>query len=94
MDSCSTLTSTSTRARSIHRWTEEFQAEIYRNQTEAISEIEQIAGMSPWTLFDFRAPLRQNEYQRWYNRKGVVDQHGRKKQAFHVLREFYESEEL
>ncbi|MDF9747847.1 hypothetical protein NDI89_19915 [Natrinema sp. S1CR25-10] len=50
--------------------------------------------MSPWTLFDFRAPLRQNEYQRWYNRKGVVDQHGRKKQAFHVLREFYESEEL
>ncbi|MFC6727185.1 glycoside hydrolase family 2 TIM barrel-domain containing protein, partial [Natronoarchaeum mannanilyticum] len=76
------------------RWTEEFQAEIYRGQIEGASTNDQIAGMSPWILFDFRAPMRQNEYQRGYNRKGVVDQHGRKKQAFHVLREFYESEEL
>ncbi|OVE82890.1 glycoside hydrolase family 2 protein [Natronolimnobius baerhuensis] len=72
------------------RWTEEFQAEIYRGQTEAIDGNDQIAGMAPWILFDFRAPMRQNEHQRGYNRKGVVDQHGRKKQAFHVLREFYQ----
>jgi len=71
------------------RWTEEFQADIYRGQTDAIEDNEQISGMAPWILFDFRAPMRQNEYQRGYNRKGVVDQHGRKKQAFHVLREFY-----
>ncbi|WP_225336429.1 glycoside hydrolase family 2 protein [Halomicrobium urmianum] len=76
------------------RWTEEFQAAIYRDQTEAAAATEQIAGISPWILFDFRAPMRQNEYQRGYNRKGVVDQHGRKKQAFHVLREFYESGRL
>ncbi|NUB93776.1 beta galactosidase jelly roll domain-containing protein [Haloterrigena sp. SYSU A121-1] len=76
------------------RWTEEFQAEIYRGQIEGASTNDQIAGMSPWILFDFRAPMRQNEYQRGYNRKGVVDQHGRKKRAFHVLREFYESEKL
>jgi beta-glucuronidase len=76
------------------RWTEEFQAAIYRDQTEAITSNEQVAGLSPWILFDFRAPMRQNEYQRGYNRKGLVDQHGRKKQAFHVLREFYQSNEL
>ncbi|MDF9747846.1 glycoside hydrolase family 2 protein [Natrinema salsiterrestre] len=76
------------------RWTEEFQAEIYRGQIEGASTNDQIAGMSPWILFDFRAPMRQNEYQRGYNRKGVVDQHGRKKQAFHVLRKFYESEKF
>jgi len=73
------------------RWTEEYQAAIYREQTQAIVENEQIAGLSPWILFDFRAPMRQNEYQRGYNRKGVVDQHGRKKKAFHVLRDFYQS---
>ncbi|WP_123535804.1 glycoside hydrolase family 2 protein [Halosimplex salinum] len=71
------------------RWTEEFQAAIYRDQTDAIDGNEQIAGMTPWILFDFRSPSRQNPHQRGYNRKGLLDQHGRKKQAFSVLREFY-----
>jgi len=74
------------------RWTEEHQAEIYRGQTKAAAENDQIVGFSPWILFDFRAPMRQNEFQRGYNRKGVVDQHGRKKQAFHVLRDFYQTQ--
>jgi beta-glucuronidase len=60
------------------RWTEEFQAAIYRGQTTAIKDNDQISGMAPWILFDFRAPLRQNEHQRGYNRKGIVDQYGRK----------------
>lgn len=72
-------------------WTEEFQAEIYRKQIDAITDNEQISGVSPWILFDFRAPWRQNEYQRGFNRKGILDQHGRKKLAFHVLRDFYRS---
>ncbi|WP_276255906.1 glycoside hydrolase family 2 protein [Halomontanus rarus] len=71
------------------RWTEEFQAAIYRGQTRAIADIEQISGLAPWILFDFRAPLRQNEYQRGYNRKGLLDQYGRKKAAFSVLERFY-----
>ncbi len=76
------------------RWTEEFQADIYRGQTSALEDLEQIAGMSPWILFDFRAPIRQNEYQRGFNRKGLIDQHGRKKEAFDVLQEFYQSGRL
>ena len=44
-------------------WTEEFQADIYRRQVEMIRAGRsgaggQIAGMSPWILKDFRAPLR------------------------------------
>lgn len=74
------------------RWTEEFQAAIYHGQIAAAKDNEQIAGMSPWILFDFRAPMRQNEYQRGYNRKGIIDQHGRKKKAFHVLRKFYQTD--
>lgn len=73
------------------RWTEEFQAAIYRGQTTVVADSDRISGISPWILFDFRAPLRQNEYQRGYNRKGIVDQYGNKKRAFHVLREFYQS---
>lgn len=74
------------------RWTEEFQAAIYRGQIAAAKDNEQIAGMSPWILFDFRAPMRQNECQHGYNRKRIIDQHGRKKKAFHVLRKFYQTD--
>jgi beta-glucuronidase len=76
------------------RWTEEYQAAIYREKTNAVVDNEQIVGMSPWILFDFRAPFRQNEYQRGYNCKGILDQSGRKKRAFHVLREFYRSDRM
>ncbi|WP_176393276.1 hypothetical protein [Natronolimnobius baerhuensis] len=46
--------------------------------------------MSLWILCNFRTARRQGGYQRGYNRTGVVDQHGRKKQAFHVLGTFYQ----
>ncbi|WP_207591776.1 glycoside hydrolase family 2 TIM barrel-domain containing protein [Halomontanus rarus] len=74
------------------RWTEEFQAAVYRDQIDAIEDNEQISGMTPWVLFDFRSPSRQNPYQRGYNRKGLLDQRGRKKKAFYLLEEFYRDE--
>lgn len=74
------------------RWTEEFQAAVYRDQIDAIEDNEQISGMTPWILFDFRSPSRQNPYQRGYNRKGLLDQRGRKKKAFYLLEEFYRDE--
>ena len=70
-------------------WTEENQARIYREQLRALDEHDQVVGFSPWILFDFRTPLRMNEYQRGFNRKGLVDPQGHKKQAFEVLRDFY-----
>ena len=71
------------------RWTEEFQAAYYRESLEAIESVEQIVGTTPWILFDFKSPRRMNPHQRGYNRKGLLDQHGRKKRAFSVLRDHY-----
>lgn len=75
------------------RWTEEYQDKIYRNQIKALEKKEQVKGMSPWILFDFRTPVRMNEYQRGYNRKGLLNEAGRKKRAFYTLKQFYQEKQ-
>ena len=71
-------------------FTEEKMAEVYRRQIEIISDVEYIAGISPWILYDFRAPRRYNRFQRGYNRKGLIAADKRtRKQAFYVLQDFY-----
>ena len=71
-------------------FTEEYQAEVYRRQLEMLAGHEGIDGVSPWVLQDFRSPLRPYPgIQDGYNRKGVIDETGRRKQAFAVLREAY-----
>ena len=72
------------------RWTEEYQANIYRHQFVMLNRIPQLRGMSPWVLMDFRSPNRHLPgVQDYFNRKGLVSQHGEKKKAFYVLQEFY-----
>ena len=71
------------------RWTEEFQAEFYRQQMTFLDTVPRVKGVAPWLLFDFRSPLRVNVWQRGYNRKGVLSDTGRKKLAFAVLSDFY-----
>ena len=73
-------------------WTEEFQERIYRQQTKIISELKSVRGLTPWILYDFRAPFRLNMYQNGYNRKGLLspDRQTRKK-AFYVLQAFYKT---
>lgn len=49
-----------------------------------------VAGLSPWILKDFRAPVRVLPgIQDGYNRKGLVSEEGEPKLAFHVLADFY-----
>jgi len=49
-----------------------------------------VQGMTPWILKDFRAMLRSlGGVQDFRNRKGLIDENGRRKQAFYVLRDFY-----
>jgi beta-glucuronidase len=49
-----------------------------------------LRGMSPWLLKDFRSPLRLYQgVQDYWNRKGLVDDEGRRKLAFEVLRDHY-----
>ncbi len=72
------------------RWTEEYQAEVFRHQLPMLNKIPQLRGMSPWVLMDFRSPNRpligiQDEF----NRKGLVSDQGQKKLAFSVLEKAY-----
>ena len=72
------------------RWTEEFQAAIYRSNLAMFEKIDGLAGLSPWNLIDFRSPIRLADgIQSMYNRKGLVSDQGGKKLAYEVMREFY-----
>ena len=74
------------------RWTEEYQAEIYRQQIIMLKQIPFLRGLSPWILMDFRSPRRELPgIQDFYNRKGLVSNEGQKKKAFFVLQEYYKS---
>jgi beta-glucuronidase len=72
------------------RWTEEYQADIYRHQLGMLNRIPQLRGMSPWILMDFRSPTRNLAgTQDGYNRKGLISEQGQKKAAFFVLQRAY-----
>jgi beta-glucuronidase len=72
------------------RWSEEFQAEVYRKQVEMLERIPFLAGTTPWLLMDFRSPHRVLPgVQDGWNRKGVVSNRGERKKAFFVLQEWY-----
>lgn len=74
-------------------WTEEYQADVYRAQLAMLKNSPQVQGMTPWVLKDFRAMLRPRAgVQDFYNRKGLIDETGQKKQAYHVLSNFYANE--
>ena len=73
-------------------WSEEYQAKLYKHQLEMLSNNPQIQGISPWVFKDFRAMLRPLPgIQDFYNRKGLIDEKGNKKEAFEVLADFYEN---
>ncbi len=72
------------------RWTEEYQAAVYRYNLEMADAIPFLRGMSPWILKDFRSPRRPLPgVQDFWNRKGLVSPEGAKKQAFSILQEYY-----
>ncbi len=75
------------------RWTEEYQAEVFKTNIEMMRNIDFLSGLSPWILMDFRSsrrPLRR--IQDDFNRKGLISEQGMKKQAFFTLQEYYEKE--
>lgn len=72
-------------------WSEESQANIYSHQIGMLKKIPFLRGVSPWILMDFRSPRRQLPgLQDYFNRKGLVSERGEKKQAFYILKNFYE----
>lgn len=72
------------------RWTEEYQANVFKHQIGMLNRIPQLRGMTPWVLMDFRSPVRQLPgIQDGFNRKGLISEQGQKKQAFFVLQKAY-----
>ena len=72
------------------RWTEEFQKNVYINNLQLLEKIDGLVGTSPWILKDFRSPRRVlNGIQDYYNRKGLFSDKGEKKEAFFVMKEWY-----
>jgi beta-glucuronidase len=77
-------------AASPHKFSEEFQAEYYRQTLAMIRKVPFARGLSPWLLKDFRSPRRQHPvFQQGWNRKGLISPTGQRKQAFEVLAEEY-----
>jgi len=77
------------------RWTEEYQANVFRHQLGMLNQIPQLRGMSPWILVDFRSPRRLLPgVQDGYNLKGLISDQGEKKQAFFILQKAYRNKEL
>jgi beta-glucuronidase len=72
------------------RWTEEYQENLYEHQIAMLKRIPFLRGTSPWILKDFRSPRRTLPHiEDYFNRKGLVNEHGKKKKAFFVLQKFY-----
>jgi beta-glucuronidase len=73
------------------RWSEEYQASVYKHQIAMLEKIPFLRGITPWILTDFRSPRRPLPgIQDYWNRKGLISERGERKQAFFVLRQFYE----
>ena len=71
-------------------FTEDWQAEFYRQQMARIIDAPYVAGMAAWLLYDFRTERRQTGFQRGWNRKGLIaEDKATKKLAFAVLAEAF-----
>ncbi|MBN1646792.1 MAG: hypothetical protein JW874_02050 [Spirochaetales bacterium] len=74
------------------KFTEEYAEFVYRKQIGTIEKLDYVKGMSPWILYDFTCPRRQNRYQNGYNRKGLIAEDKQtRKLPFYVLQQFYRS---
>jgi beta-glucuronidase len=82
-------------ADSLTRFSEDYQVWFYREQIAMMKRMpDNYIGFSPWILCDFRSPKRNNPvYQEGWNRKGVIDNEGRKKKAFYILKAYYDEME-
>jgi len=73
-------------------WSEEYQEQIYKDQVEMFSNVPNLAGVCPWLLVDYRSLGRMHPlYQNGWNRKGLISNHGKKKKAWYIMKEYYKN---
>ena len=78
-------------ADALTRFSEEFQADVYRRTLPMLDAIPGFSGCTPWILCDFRSPKRMLPgIQDGFNRKGLIGSNGQRKEAFGVLQTFYD----
>ncbi len=53
-------------------FTEDWQAEFYRQQLARIAAAPYVRGVAAWLLYDFRTERRQTGFQKGFNRKGLI----------------------
>jgi beta-glucuronidase len=71
-------------------FTEEHQAETFRQQLALVDQAPYIRGFCPWILYDFRSERRQTGIQKGYNLKGLIDaDKDTKKIAFGLIASHY-----
>lgn len=76
----------------VSSWSEDYQARLYRDNIEMFNHIPNLAGVSPWILFDFRSPFRFHPAnQEGWNRKGLVSDRGQRKKAWYLMHDYYNS---
>jgi beta-glucuronidase len=72
------------------RFSEEYQADLYKRTLPMLDQIPGFSGCTPWILCDFRSPRRQLPgIQDGWNLKGLIGHNGEKKMAFDVLKNYY-----
>jgi beta-glucuronidase len=73
------------------RWTEEYQARVYEHNITMLENMPFVRGTTPWILRDFRSPRRPLPgIQDYWNRKGLLSEQGERKQAWYLLKHFYD----
>jgi len=72
-------------------WNEEYQEKIYQDQIKMFNVTSNLAGVCPWTLFDYRSTSRLHPiFQNGYNRKGLISEYGDKKKAWYIMKDYYD----
>lgn len=73
-------------------WSEDYQAQIYKDQIAMFGNMTGLSGVFPWLLADYRSPIRMHPvYQKGWNRKGLLSDKGEKKKAWFILKDYYNS---
>ena len=75
----------------VSSWSEDYQARLYEDNLRMFDNIPNLAGVSPWILFDFRSPFRFHPTnQEGWNRQGLVSDRGQRKKAWYIMHYYYE----
>lgn len=72
-------------------WNETYVNNIYLSQIKMFKTTPFLQGVCPWVLADFKSPVRmQQTYQKGWNRKGLLSDHGEKKKSWFTMKAYYE----